>query len=118
MKIAVIGMLGAALLATGCQFKSTDPVITTSGNQPLPSPSKVPVTLAWTASTGTVQGYKVEASLDGATFYELGTVQANPGSSSIAVSVSLPGGATYYFRVRSFNQGGNSAYSAVASVKI
>jgi hypothetical protein len=105
-------VIAVALLATGCQMKGGDPVVTTTGKVPVPVADRS-VTLSWNASTGTVQGYKVEASLDGTKFVELGT------TSGSAVSISgLPTGATYYFRVRAYNQGGNSGYTNVGQVAL
>jgi hypothetical protein len=111
-------LLCVALLASGCKMKTEDPVVTTSGNPPSPKLTQVPVTLTWGTSTGTVQGYKVEASLDGKRFVEIGTVPYSPGYDSVGVQVKLPTGAKYFFRIRSFNQGGNSPYTAVTSVSI
>ena len=103
-----------AILASACQMKGGDPVVTSTGKVPIPTIAKRQVTLTWTRSTGSVQGYKIEGSLDNTNFIELGYIEGQ----ADGVTVNLDTGATYYFRVRAFNQGGNGPYSAVSSVSI
>jgi hypothetical protein len=54
----------------------------------------------------------VERSTDGVTFTQLAMLQVN--STSYA-STSLSCGKKYYYRVRSYNANGNSAYTAVVN---
>ena len=112
-----LSTLAAALLvgflATACQVKSEDPVTTTTGHVPLPSATK-PITIQWSAASGVVQGYKVEVSIDGSTFFEQTTVEASYGG----LVLTAPIGQKYWFRVRSYKQGGNSAYGPVQSITL
>lgn len=103
-------VLAAALLATACQVKSEDPVTTTTGHIPLSKP----VTVQWSAASGVVQGYKIEVSLDGTTFHEQTTVDGSYGG----LTFTAPIGQKYWFRVRAYNQGGNSGYSPVQTVQL
>ena len=105
-------MLMVVFLLSGCNLKGGDPVVTTTGKVPLPVEEKT-VQLVWEASSGIVQGYKIEASLDNAKFVELGIVNGTGVTISGLISKK-----TYYFRVRSFNQGGNSPYTAVSSLQL
>lgn len=107
-------LIAVALLAVGCQVKSEDPVVTTTGRVPLPVTSKT-VTVQWGQASGVVQGYKIEISLDGTNFMELGTADGTSGGAAIG---GIPIGHTYWFRVRAFNQGGNSGYGPVSSISI
>ncbi|MEI6085369.1 MAG: PKD domain-containing protein [Verrucomicrobiota bacterium] len=70
------------------------------------------LTLTWTASTGTVDGYTIERA-DSATgpWTQLAQIAASPTSytdSSVAPAT------TYYYRVSAYNAAGNSGYSNVA----
>lgn len=111
-RLAIVFVL--AMLTTGCEMKGGDPVITTTGKIPAPTVTKVPVTLTWAPATGTVQGYKIEGSLDNVTFMELGTAPANANG----VIVNALKGATFYFRVRAYNSGGNGPYTAVTQITL
>jgi hypothetical protein len=106
-----------ALLASGCGLKSGSTTTTTTGGVPPPSAPAADrkVELGWNASTGTVQGYKVEASGDGVNFVELGYVD---GSATGVRITGLYSSTKYYFRVRAFNQGANSDYGAVVPISL
>jgi hypothetical protein len=106
-------MIATALLATACQVKSEDPVTTTTGHVPLQSNTK-PVTVQWATASGVVQGYKVEVSLDGTQFLEQTVVDGNYNG----LVLTAPIGQKYWFRVRAYNQGGNSAYGPVQSIQL
>jgi hypothetical protein len=114
MKRSMLIVLGVALFSTGCEMKGGDPVVTSTGKVPIPTVTKRDVTLTWTRATGEVQGYKIEGSLDNVNYIELGYINGQ----ADGVILNLDTGLKYYFRVRSFNQGGNSAYSPVTSVAI
>lgn len=96
------------LLLGGC--KQLDDGVTTTTKGLPPAPSDRSVSLGWEPSTGVVQGYKIDISDDGVAFVELGSV----GPSSTRVTITgLAAQNTYYFRIRSYNQGGNSSYTSV-----
>ena len=105
-------ILIAAFLTTACQLKSEDPVTTTSGRLDITKP----IMVRWNpaASPGVVQGYKIEVSFDGSTFTEAGVADGSYGGTIL----NAPVGMKYWFRVRAFNQAGNSAYTAVQSIQL
>ena len=69
------------------------------------------IQLSWTASTGSPDGYYVEQSTDGSHFTRVQTVSATSALITGATRQQV-----YYFRVEAYNSGGNSPYSAMASV--
>jgi hypothetical protein len=72
------------------------------------------VQLNWTASSGSPIGYYVEQSSNGgATFTQVQTV-----TTPTARVTGLVQGTTYQFRIRAYNQGGDSTYTSVISVSI
>jgi hypothetical protein len=70
------------------------------------------VALSWTASSGLPNGYQVEQSTDNVHFTQ---VQQLALVTSTTVT-GLRSNTTYYFRVRSFNQGGESPYASTVTV--
>jgi hypothetical protein len=70
------------------------------------------INLAWTDNANNEDGFKIERGTDGVNFTEITTVGANIKTYTAG---SLTTGTKYYFRVRAYNVGGNSAYSNVAS---
>lgn len=94
------------------------------GGSPPPSPPSAPsgltattasstqINLAWTDNANNEDGFKVERSTDGTNFTQIATVGA--GVTSYA-STGLAASTTYYYRVRAYNAGGDSAYSNLAS---
>lgn len=70
--------------------------------------------LSWADNANNETGYSVERSNDGRSFSQI--TQAGANASSWA-DTGLSGGVTYYYRVRAFNNYGNSAYSNVASAQ-
>ena len=72
------------------------------------------IDLKWTDTSNNEDGFKIERSLDGATFTEIATVGGNITAYS---STGLTCNTFYHHRVRSFNTVGNSAYSNTAKKK-
>jgi hypothetical protein len=75
--------------------------------------SSTQIDLTWTDNSGDELGFRIERSLNG----EIGWTQiAEVGSNVTSYSDNgLTPGTTYYYRVRAYHAGGNSAYSSVAS---
>ncbi|MEO5913788.1 MAG: hypothetical protein ABIS50_06120 [Luteolibacter sp.] len=70
------------------------------------------VRLEWKNASGTSQsGVKIEASLDGAPFYEIADLAAN---ASRFENTGIERPAALRYRIRAYNTGGYSAYSNVA----
>jgi large repetitive protein len=72
------------------------------------------INLAWVDNSSDEDGFKIEQSTDGVAFSEIGRTGPNIRSYS---STALKANKLYYYRVRAFNNGGNSAYSPVASAR-
>ena len=74
--------------------------------------SRSQINLSWTDNSNDETGFKIERSRDGISFTQIGTV----GSNVTAVgNTGLSRKTTYYYRVRAYNNAGDSAYSNVAS---
>jgi subtilisin family serine protease len=76
--------------------------------------SKSQINLAWTDNSDNEAGFKIERSTDGSNFSQIATVGANVTAYS---NTGLARNKLYYYRVRAYNDGGDSAYSNVASAK-
>ncbi len=75
--------------------------------------SKNQINLAWADSSSNEDGFKIERKASaGGTFGQIATVGPNVTSYS---NTSLGANTTYYYRVRAYNAGGNSAYSNEAN---
>lgn len=71
------------------------------------------VNLAWTDGAGNETGFRIERKTGtGGTYAEIATVAAN---TTAYQNTGLAQGSTYYYRVRSYNAAGNSAYSNEAN---
>jgi hypothetical protein len=70
--------------------------------------------LTWTDISADEQGYTIEHSTNGLTFYEFATISAN--ITSLAIS-PWPG-ATNFYRAKTHNIAGQSEYSAIASIYV
>jgi hypothetical protein len=68
--------------------------------------------LAWTDNSVRESGFKIEHSLDNVTFTQIAAVGVNVVTYD---ATGLSGGVIHYFRVRAYNQYGNSAYSNTAN---
>jgi hypothetical protein len=73
--------------------------------------SSTQINLTWTDASINEEGFKIERSLDGKTYTQLATVGANVKTYS---STGLSAAKKYYYRVRSYHSGANSAYSNAA----
>jgi hypothetical protein len=72
------------------------------------------ITLNWTDNSTNEAGFKIEKSIGGAAFVEVGVVNTDVKTfvdNSVFVS-----GVEYSYRVRAFNVAGNSGYSNTASL--
>ena len=78
------------------------------------TPSGQTVNLAWTDNATDETGYKVERKPEGGAYAQIGT--AAPNATSYTDEGVSPG--TYYYRVRAYNEYGDSAYSNEASATI
>lgn len=70
------------------------------------------IDLAWVDNSSTETGFKIERSPDNATWAQIGTAVANATTYN---DTGLTDGTKYYYRVRAYNAGGNSAYSNTAN---
>jgi hypothetical protein len=74
------------------------------------------INLGWTDNSSNEQTFAIQRSTDGgSTFSDLGSVGPNV---TLYADPGLTGGATYYYRVRAANGGGNSGWSNPASATI
>ena len=70
------------------------------------------INLTWTDNANNENGFKVEQSADGTNFTQIAML----GSNAVSFSVTgLSASTTYFYRVASFNDAGNSAFSNTAS---
>jgi acid phosphatase type 7 len=70
------------------------------------------INLSWTDNANNENGFKVEQSTDGTNFTQIAML----GSNTVSFPVTgLSASTTYFYRVASFNDAGNSAYSNTAS---
>ncbi len=74
--------------------------------------SESQIDLAWSHSGNDETGFRVERSDDGVSFSQIATTGANQTSYS---DTGLPASSTRYYRVRAYNESGNSGYSNTAS---
>ena len=96
---------------SGGQAPATPSGLVASVNPSTPASSLL---LSWADNANNETGYSIERSSDGRTFTQIAQAGANTGSWTDA---GLSGGAMYYYRVRAFNNYGNSAYSNSASAQ-
>ena len=81
--------------------------VTNSSSSPTTS-----LVLSWNDNANNETGYRVERSLDGASFAQVGQVGTNVRTYT---SSGLAAATTYYYRVYTYNGGGTSGYSNMAS---
>jgi len=104
---------------TGGNSESITESVTTLRNAPsAPSGlssmvSGLNITLSWTDNSGTEDGFKIERSLYGSkVFQQIGTASSN---ATLYEDLNLESGTQYEYRIRAYNEGGNSAYSSTIS---
>jgi hypothetical protein len=102
-------------LATAFTLMGCDSQTTTFSNPVAISNTSVgpQVQLAWSASSGSPQGYYVEQSTNNVNFTQIQAVSTNS-----ALVTGLSAGQTYYFRVRAYNKAGDSAYTSITSAVV
>ncbi len=76
------------------------------------------VSLTWTDTSNSEDGFKIERSIDNITFSQIGTVGQNVTSYTDFGSGAGLAAGTYYYRVRTYNNPFNSGYSNVASITV
>jgi hypothetical protein len=72
------------------------------------------VTLAWTDNSNNESGFKIERSTDGQNFAQIATVGAN---ATKYTNTGVTKKTAYYYRVRAYNNAGDSAYSTTVKVQ-
>jgi hypothetical protein len=76
--------------------------------------SQTGLVLSWTDNSNNETGFKIERSTDGLNFVQIATVAADTESyADTALSIDT----RYWYRVRAFNTGGDSAYSNTADAR-
>lgn len=110
--------------ATGSSTASNTASATTQA--PPPSPPAAPtnltakaistsrIDLSWTDGSTDEDGFKIERATDGVNYSQIATVGPNVNAFS---NTGLQKNRTYYYRIRSYRQTLNSAYSNLASAK-
>ncbi|MBC8065726.1 MAG: fibronectin type III domain-containing protein [Chlorobia bacterium] len=76
--------------------------------------SKTAITVFWADNSNNETGFRIERSLNGTAWAEIATVGANTVSYT---NNGLKRNTLYYYRMRAYNEGGNSAYSNVMSAR-
>jgi len=72
------------------------------------------ITLSWTDNSTNETGFKIEKSIDGAPFVEIG--QTLTDQKEFVDNGPFISGVEYAYRVRAFNVAGHSGYSNTASI--
>ena len=99
------------------QANATTPIKTPKapGNLTATAMSNSQINLAWSDSSNNETGFKLERKTgSGGTYAEVALLGANVTTYS---NTGLAANATYYYRVRAYNGGGNSTYSNAANAK-
>ncbi|HEU4389073.1 MAG TPA: fibronectin type III domain-containing protein, partial [Blastocatellia bacterium] len=113
-RVRAFNSTGASEYSNIAAGRISDPGPVPPGNMVAVAASAKRINLAWTDNSNDEVGFKIERSRDGFSFSLIATVDVN------SISHSDPGlrpNRTYYYRVRSFNALGDSAYSNTASAR-
>jgi hypothetical protein len=135
VRIAVVGANSTTFLDSGVSAglyriravnaSGASPYSNEASGQTVPQPPTAPSDLAATATSATEielrwqdtsaneEGFKIEQAKDGGPFIELGS--RAPANATVFLDVPLEPGHRYTYRVRAFNSGGDSPYSATAT---
>ena len=76
--------------------------------------SRSKITLNWTDNATDESGFKIERSIDGTTFRQIDTSDANV---KTYTSSGLSANTVYYYRIRAYNNRGNSTFSNTVSAR-
>ena len=76
------------------------------------SPKGDSISLTWKSKAANQSGFKIECSTDNVLFYEIADLDAG---ATTFVNTGLRHMNRYYYRIRAYNTGGYSTYSAIAS---
>ena len=71
------------------------------------------IDLVWQDTSTNETGFKIERSVDGVNFTQIALIGAN--STNYSDTIGLAASTKYYYRIRATNDGGDSAYSSIAS---
>jgi hypothetical protein len=74
--------------------------------------STTQITIGWTDNSSNETGFYIERSPDNSTWTQIASVAAN---STSYINTGLSASTAYYYRVRAYNAGGDSAYTNVAN---
>jgi len=101
------------ILTLGCSPGAKELASNPQGSGSQSGPSNQ-INLTWTSNLGEQVGFYIEKSTDGVNFIQILTV---PDGTNTATIVA-PNSGKYYFRIRGYNQAGDSPYTQVVSESI
>jgi hypothetical protein len=102
----------AKIVRIGTTAPPPTPAPAVPGSLSATAVSRSQINLAWTDNANNEDGFHIERSTDNVTFAQVASVGAN---TTTYANTGLRRNTTYYYRVRAYNGGGNSAYSNIAS---
>jgi hypothetical protein len=102
----------AKIVRIGTTAPPPTPAPAAPGSLSATAVSRSQINLAWTDNANNEDGFHIERSTDNVTFAQVASVGAN---TTTYANTALKRSTTYYYRVRAYNGGGNSAYSNIAS---
>ena len=111
-KLNLFALSSLFILAAGCSSASRDLASNPQGSSG--QPNNLQANLAWTSNLGEQQGFYIEESTDGTNYSQILTVPDGTNNATIVVPTS----GNYYFRIRGYNQAGDSTYSQVVTATI